>query len=250
MSSTDLWQHPPPGGITLTTEQVHVWRVPLEVPTGGLRGLQQLLSAEEVERAERFYFEADRRRWIVARGVLRALLGHYVESDPSQIQFGYNAYGKPALVGPARGTSVCFNLSHSGELAVYAFTLERQIGIDVEHMRANIDHQEMARRCFSPYERAVLQGLPLEEQREAFYRCWTRKEAYIKAMGRGLSMPLDQFDVSLAPGMPTALLTSREDPQAVNRWSLRELPPEADYVGAVAVEGTNWCLSCWRWPGS
>jgi 4'-phosphopantetheinyl transferase len=114
-------------------------------------------------------------------------------------------------------------------------------------MRANVNYQEMANRYFSPYECAILQALPAEAQQEAFYRCWTRKEAYIKARGKGLSIPLDQFDVSLAPGIPAALLASREDPQAVNHWSLQALAPGEGYVGAIAVDGTDWHLYCWQW---
>src|SRR5205823_1032898 len=159
----------------------------------------------------------------------------------------YNAYGKPALSSPESELGLNFNLSHSHHIALYAFTYSRNLGIDVEYMRSNVEYEQLAQHFFSPYENAILHAVPTDLKREAFFNCWTRKEAYIKARGEGLSIPLDVFDVSLRPGEPAALLDSREEAQEVARWSLYELAPGPDYAGAVAVEGHGLHLRCWQW---
>jgi 4'-phosphopantetheinyl transferase len=135
-----------------------------------------------------------------------------------------------------------FNLSHSGKIALYAFAYERKVGVDVEYVRGSLDNEELAAHYFSTYECSVLHSLPASLREEAFYTCWTRKEAYIKALGIGLSQPLDEFDVSLTPSEPAALLADRSDPEAPECWSLQTLAPEDRYVGALVVEG-----SCWQW---
>ena len=235
--------------VTLPENEVHVWRASLEAPSSLIYSLQRILSEEEVRRAKQFHFEKDRLRWIVAHGILRRLLGQYLDTDPHEVCFMTNAYGKPFIAGPSHGTRLHFNLSHSGDLALYAFTYDRHLGVDVEYMHANIDYEELAQHHFSTYECAALQLLPATVRQEAFFLCWSRKEAYIKARGEGLSIPLGQFDVSLTPGEPATLLGSREDPQATARWSLHALTPGPHYAGALVVEGTNWQLSRWQWLG-
>jgi 4'-phosphopantetheinyl transferase len=140
-----------------------------------------------------------------------------------------------------------FNLAHSHELALYAITRGREVGIDLERIRSNLVDEQIAERFFSPREVVVLRGLPTHRQREAFFNCWTRKEAYVKAKGQGLSIPLDQFDVSLAPGEPAALLSTQWHPQEASRWSLQKLNPGCGYVAALAVEGHDWQVKCWQW---
>ena len=148
---------------------------------------------------------------------------------------------------PLLPTPLQFNLSHSHNLALYAFTYTRQLGIDIEYKRPNIEYDALARVSFSPNAQATLHTIPNHLKHDAFYNCWTRKEAYIKARGKGISIPLDQFDVSLLPGEPAALLHSREDPQAATRWTLHELPPIPNYATALATEGHDWTLTCWQW---
>jgi 4'-phosphopantetheinyl transferase len=247
MRNSDHHWNIPSDNLTLTENEVHVWRASLEAPLDILYYLQHVLSPEEVDRARQFYFEKDRRYWTVAHGVLRMLLAHYLDIDPREIRFVTDNYGKPSIVYPSLGTRLHFNLSHSGSLALYAFTYDRHVGIDVEQMRANIDCEELAKYHFSPYECAVLKRLPAVVKEEAFFLCWSRKEAYIKARGKGLSIPLDQFDVALTPGEPAALIASREDPQATACWSLHALAPGTGYAGALVVEGTSCRLSCWQW---
>jgi 4'-phosphopantetheinyl transferase len=233
--------------LTLSNAEVHVWRAVLDPPALWIERLQRTLSADEVQRAARFHFARDRRRFIVARGALRDILGRYLGVPPSALEFRYSVYGKPDLAGVADGQRLCFNLSHSYEMALFAITCDRDVGVDIEHLDRAIACEEVAERFFSARERATLRALPADVQHRAFFNCWTRKEAYIKAHGEGLSLPLDQFDVSLAPGEPVALLATHGDPQETLRWSLQALTPGPGYVAALAVEGQGWQLSCWQW---
>jgi 4'-phosphopantetheinyl transferase len=173
-----------------------------------------------------------------------------LDVEPSQLRFRYNRYGKPALAGELAEDWLRFNLSHSHGLALYAFTENREIGVDLEFIRPELAGEEIARRFFSSAEAAELAALPSHLRTEAFFNCWTRKEAYIKARGKGLSLPLDQFDVSLAPGKPAALLRARGEPDESSRWSLTALAPAQGYVAALAVEGHAYQLRCWRWEGN
>src|SRR5438876_3935723 len=233
--------------VTLLNNEIHIWKVPLVASEQAYSEFQQILSPDGRARANRFYFEKDRRRWTIAHGVLRILLAHYLNTDTHNIQLVTNDYGKPALAPLLAGTDLQFNLSHSAELALFAFTYHRQIGVDVEYMRTDIECELLALSQFSPSEYATLQALPLSLRTEAFFLCWSRKESYIKAKGRGLSLPLDQFDVSLIPGKPAALLGSREEAQATTHWSLHALEPGDGYAGALTVEGFDGNIHCWQW---
>lgn len=241
--------YPPPKVLTLGSDEVHVWRASLDLPASRVRGLQQTLAADERARAERFYFQKDREHFIVARGVLRDILGRYLDMQPGQLRFCYSPNGKPALAREFGGDALRFNLSHSHGLALYAVNSGREIGVDIERIRHDLAKEQIAERFFSPHEVSVLHALPANMQKEAFFTCWTRKEAYIKATGKGLTFPLDIFDVSLVPGEPAALLSTKWDPQEASRWSLQELNPGPGYVAAIAVEGHHWRLKCWQWPG-
>ena len=212
--------------------------------------MAQTLSEKEVMRADRFYFERDRKHFIVGRGVLRAILGIYLGMEPDQLEFSYGAYGKPYLADGCGEREVRFNLSHSNELALYAFVRGREIGVDLEYIRDIPDIEQIAARFFSARENIVLHGLPAAQKQEAFFRCWTRKEAYIKAIGNGLTHPLDQFDVSLAPGEPARLLTVAGEPDKTKRWALRELAPAPGYQAALAVSGHDLRIQHWQWPDS
>ena len=231
----------------LERDEIHVWRTSLDLPASRMQTLQQTLTADEQARAGRFYFPRHRAHFIAARGVLRDILSRYLNREANQLCFCYNAYGKPSLVGDFDGGLLCFNVSHSHGLALYAVTHRRAVGIDVEHICSDFANEQIAERFFSPREVVALRALPSHLQTDAFFNCWTRKEAYIKAKGKGLSIPLHGFDVSLAPGEPAALLRTQWDSQEVTRWSLQELNPGSGYVGAVAVEARDWQLKCWQW---
>lgn len=247
-ASVVSWR-PPPKRPMLGSDEAHVWRAGLNRNRSYVQGLQQILSADEQARAERFYFEKDRAHFIVARGLLRVILSRYLDIEPSQLRFCYSPCGKPSLVATSDQRTLCFNVSHSCGLALYAVTRGRKIGIDLERIRTDFACEQIAERFFSSREKAMLRALSAKKvKHKAFFNCWTRKEAYIKARGEGLSLPLDQFDVSLAPGEPATLLNTRGDPLEASRWSLQELFPGPGYVAALAVEGHGWRLACWEWP--
>lgn len=233
-----------PAQVRAVREEVHVWRTSCRLSAGEILTLRRLLSVDELERAGRFHFARDRDHYTVARAVLRVILGRYTGLPPASLRFKYNSFGKPSLDGCEGG--VRFNLSHSGGLALYAVALGREVGVDVEQLKDEMDCGGVAEQFFSPSEVAALRSLPTEGQKRAFFDCWTRKEAYIKARGEGLSLPLDSFDVSLAPDEPAALLCTRDDACEAARWTLRELSPGPGYAAALAVEGRDWRLRCWR----
>jgi 4'-phosphopantetheinyl transferase len=208
--------------------------------------LLHLLSHDEQARANRFYLERDRRRFIVARGALRTILGRYLGVEPGQLRFRYESHGKPFLSDDLGAGELRFNLAHSNELALYAFTCGREIGIDVEYIHPVPDVEQIAARFFSVNENAALRMLPESQRLEAFFDCWTRKEAYIKALGEGLTQPLDQFQVSLIPGERAQLLSVNDVPEKVMRWSMATLSPAPGYVGALAVKGADCNIEYWQ----
>jgi 4'-phosphopantetheinyl transferase len=240
--------HSPPETLGLGGDEVHVWRATLDQTPSQIQSFFHNLAADERARAGRFHFDRDRVCFIVARGVLRAILGGYMNRAPESLSFCYASHGKPALAEEFAGDTIRFNLSHSHGNALYAIARGREVGIDLERIRDTLAVGEIAQRFFSRREVAMLRMLPTELQHEAFFRCWTRKEAYIKARGEGLSLPLDKFDVSLAPGEPAAILGTQRDPSEVFRWSLQDLTPAPGYAAALAAEGQGWCLACWQWP--
>jgi 4'-phosphopantetheinyl transferase len=247
MPITDQDWLSPPSSLFLPPGEVHAWRAYLDQPAALREHLRSTLLADEQAKAARFYFAKDRDHYIVARGILRILLSGYMKCEPRSLRFSYNAYGKPSLGMDGIEQAVRFNLSHSRGLGLYAFSLDHEVGIDVEYMKPDIEVERLARHSFSPNERAVLHSLSPEERLQGFYNAWTRKEAYIKARGRGLSLALDSFDVSLRPGESAALLQSREDAREPARWRFVALQPGEDYAGALAVEGQDWCLHCFQW---
>jgi 4'-phosphopantetheinyl transferase len=238
----------PPETLVLGSDEVHVWRATLNQPASQIQSFRHSLAADERARAERFHFERDRKHFIAARGVLRAILGRYLKRAPECLSFCYSSYGKPALAGESGGDAIRFNVSHSHGIALYAVTRGREVGVDLEHIRSDLAVAEIAERFFSQPEVAMLRALPTEAQREAFFRCWTRKEACLKARGEGLSLPLDQVDVSLVPGEPDTAPGTQPDSSEASRWSFQELAPAPGYAAALAVEGRGWRLACWQWP--
>lgn len=229
-----------PSELTLKEGEVHIWRAPLRLDAVVLDRVRSSLSADEGSRANRFVFAGDRDSFVAARGILRELLGSYTGTAPTELKFDYGPQGKPAL-GPDC-PPIRFNLSHSHGLAVYAFVRERQLGIDLELIRPEFAGDEIAERYFSPAELAELRALPREARAEGFFLCWTRKEAYVKARGEGLQIPLTSFDVSLTPGKEEELRS--EDAPC---WQLHSFEPGAQYVGALVVEGRGLHLHYWDW---
>jgi 4'-phosphopantetheinyl transferase len=210
--------------------------------------MHELLSADERRRARSFHFEKDRSRYVVARGYLRVILSRYLNAEPNSLRLRNNSYGKPTLVGSGHEERLHFNLSHSGSLALYAITQRRRVGIDVERIRDDLSHEEVAKRFFSPTERAMLHSLPVESRTKAFFDCWTRKEAYVKGRGEGLTLPLEQFSVSIDPTQPIGLIENRVHPADVSLWSLEGIDPGPGYAAAIAVEGHDWSIACFDMP--
>jgi len=236
------------GGYALPQDEVHVWRIGLDWQPQDVGKLKQVLAPDEREKADRFYFEIDHRRHVVGRGVARLLLGRCLGVDAHEVQFEYSALGKPRLAAGGAAAPLQFNVSHSGDLVLVALTLGRTVGVDVERMRPDMEHEQIAAHFFSPAECAALMALNPGLRCDGFFTCWTRKEAYIKATGDGLSLPLDQFEVSIVPGEPARLLATRPDPAEAARWTLRDLDVGSAYKAAVAVEGSGWRLKVWDWP--
>jgi len=212
---------------------VHVWTIPLDRTNA--RGLRDVLSESERSRADRFMRAEHTHRFVIAHGSKRRILAVYAEQRPEQLRFVEGPHGKPALDGSVSGVE--FNLSHSGDLALIAIARGYPVGVDVERRDPTLEHLDLAERFFSPAERAALQALSPDEEAvtTGFFACWSRKEAYLKATGYGISRGLHHFDVTLVPGIPARLIADRLDPQAVTRWELADLPMFSGYSAALVT---------------
>lgn len=229
------WENAP-DRVSLGENEVHIWRTSLLKTAGEYRQLQTFLDENELIHVQSFFSTEKRWQWIAARGTLRFLLGMYLGTAPTQLTFCYNVHGKPHLSGEWQQEQVCFNLSHSSGLALYAFVRKRQIGLDIEYIRSSVRHMRLAQRKFTPGEYETLQRLSPTEQQGAFFTCWTRKEAYLKARGAGIAYGLRSFEVSLKPGEPAILRKNHLDPFECQRWSIRDIVPYEGYVGTLIVE--------------
>jgi len=233
-----------PDCLRITEREVHVWRADLSADKNAQERLLAFLSEEEKARAERFFFNRDRQYWATCRGILREILGWYLDQHPGSLEFVREPGGKPRLGEVHQGgvPPIKFNVSHSNGLALVAVTLAQEVGIDVENVRAEIATAEIAERYFSLEEQAEFRSLPRELQTEAFFLCWTRKEAFVKARGQGLQTPLDSFTVSLTPGRPAVL----HGTDAL-RWHILSFHPAAQTVAAVVTEGRKAEHHFWEW---
>ena len=227
----------PPNVFDLPRGVVHVWRGSLARSQAERDVLWRFLSPDERARAERFHFEVHRHHFIVGRGLLRWLNGRYLSIAPQDIQFRYGAYDKPTLVTEL---ALQFNVSHSHEGLVIAFCWETAVGVDIEYINRKLDDMDnIARRFFSAAESAAYLSAADSEKPDTFFNCWTRKEAFIKAVGQGLSFPLDEFEVSLLPAEPARLLNVRGSEQEAARWSMKSFDPFPGYRAALIVESQN-----------
>lgn len=236
-----------PKNINLSSNDIHIWCADLDLPNLRVEELARILSADELARANKFHFDEHRKRFIVRRGILRTLLGSYLDIEPNQLQFDYNSRGKPALKKSCGGDNLRFNLSDSQGMALYAVTRDRDLGVDLEHIRPMKDAEQLVKRFFSNREYAEFSQLDRDRQEVTFFTCWTRKEAYIKAIGEGLSLPLDRFEISISPEEPAKLLSIQGDAQLAEGWLLQDLKPASGYAAALAVAGFGFNISCWQW---
>jgi 4'-phosphopantetheinyl transferase len=218
---------------TLSTGEVHVWRVELDM-TG--RSWPPLLSEDERTKAERFHFARHQRRYILSRAALRILLGRYLACPPRDIDFNYNSHGKPRLAGLHQ--RIKFNVSHTNDIMLATFVLDSEIGIDIESINHDIDCMALGRRCFSTLENQIMQSLPEHEHVDAFFRVWCRKEAYIKARGEGMSHPLQRFSVSMDKH-PPRLLEHLDDGRETDRWTFIDLEVAENCRAALVVESPS-----------
>jgi 4'-phosphopantetheinyl transferase len=234
-------------GDELGANEAHVWRASLDQPADMIAKLAPFLSQDEYQRAMRRYRPVDRDRFIVGRGILRKIISAYLALQPGQLRFTYNEYGRPAVSDDQNDCALNFNLAHSAELVLYAVTRGRVVGIDIEYIHDDFATLEIAEHFFSKDEVAALKSLPADQRTIGFFNCWSRKEAFIKAKGMGVSYPLDRFTVSLAPGEPPALLKVDDDKREVARWKMYELKPGADYAAALIAAGAPITLKQRHW---
>lgn len=224
--------------------QMHVWQGHLDIGPEEQKKYMGVLSKDEKEKASKFRFSKDRIAYIASRGMLRVLSGHYLNCPPEDIIFEYEAHGKP---GYAHKTSLKFNVSHSGNMVIIGFLFDQVMGIDIEIIKDDFDVLDIGRNFFSKKEIAALNAIPKAMQHIAFYRCWTRKEAFIKAMGDGLSFPLDLFALSIDSDTTTSLLETSWDPKEKDQWELYSYIPADQYRAAIAIRGKINSLMINQW---
>jgi 4'-phosphopantetheinyl transferase len=245
----DAWRRAPAAPPALAAGEVHVWRAPLEPPAHLLQRLEATLAGDERARAARFRMPVHRGRYVAGRGILRVLLGAYLGLRPEELRFAYTPHDKPYLPDQEHTGGLRFNLSNAEDLALVAFARGRRLGVDLENLKPMPDALSIATRFFSAPENQAFATVPEAERERAFFTCWTRKEAFVKAVGEGLSMPLDRFDVTLLPHEPARLLATRPDPAEAARWSLHHLDPGPGWIGALMVEGEECQPLCRDWSG-
>ncbi len=241
------WQ-PPPTFPPLAPGEIHVWRIPLQCTNPVCSEEAALLSADELRRAERFLMDRHRVRFVAGRARLRVLLAWYLGLRPRELEFRYEAFGKPGLVPRQNVLGLQFNFSNSHTLGLLAVSPRRDpLGADVEQIRELHDLTGLAKRFFDPSESEALFHLADGPQRAAFFRLWTRKEAFLKAVGKGLTFPLNEVVVSLGESAPPRIVTIQGDAEAAAAWHLFHLIPDSGYIAAVAHQGETGALSCWSW---
>jgi 4'-phosphopantetheinyl transferase len=240
MKAEQEWR-PAPEQLELQDGVVHIWRVDLMRSFADFEQLRTLLSAPEQTRLAKFHFSRDQQRFGIARASLRKILASYFAADPKSLEIATTQFGKPYLSQPEYA-SLSFNVSHSGDLALVGVTLNRAIGVDLEEISRTIQPMQIATQFFSAQEQAALLKYRGDAQRQAFFRCWTRKEAYSKATGRGLQISLNQFSVSI-DAEPEVTLEHHE-PQE-QQWTVYGIEPQRGYVGALAVEGALQSIHYW-----
>lgn len=245
MTSAILFD-PPPRSLEALNGDVHVFCVTLDQPSARLEQLAGTLSNDEHARSARFNFKQDRNRFIAGRGLLREILGRLLRADPARLTFAYGSRGKPRLASPVNGRMLQFNLAHSDSLAVCAVSASYELGIDIERIRPIREAEDIAARFFSARENAEWRSLPDERRAEAFFTCWTRKEAWLKAIGAGISEILNQGEVPPSSDEPGSPFKSEMVSSASSSLRLYSLKPASLYRAAVATESQG-VPYCWKW---
>jgi 4'-phosphopantetheinyl transferase len=234
----------------LGQDEVHVRIASLDCPQSDTKYFDNILAEDEINRANRFHFKKDRERFVAGRGLLRMILSPYVGLPPGEIIFTYGSRGKPGLARQEGRRSIEFNLAHSGGTAIYAITRDRAVGVDIEAFQPDFPTEDLARKFFSLAELAALRSLPKDMQSGAFFKCWTRKEAFIKALGDGLSCPLSDFDVSLTPGEPARLLHVKWASEEASRWCMENIDCIAGCAAAIVFSGPQCRMHVSQWDSN
>jgi 4'-phosphopantetheinyl transferase len=232
----------------LGQQDVHVRIASLDRPHSEQSYFESLLAEDEIDRANRFHFHKDRERFVAGRGMLRVILSSYVGVPPGEIIFTYGSRGKPGLQPQVGLSGIEFNLAHSHGMAIYAITQDRSVGVDIESIQGNFPIEDIAKNFFSVAEISALQALPNTLRTEAFFKCWTRKEAFIKALGDGLSCPLSEFDVSLAPSEPARLLRVGWAPEEASHWWMENIDAVPGFSAAIVLSGPRCRMDVSQWP--
>jgi 4'-phosphopantetheinyl transferase len=225
----------------LPKQEIHLWHCRFDANTDSMDAFKGILSEDEKKKAAKFKFDIHREQSIISRGILRMLLGKYLKKHPHDLEFGYTEYDKPFLKSPS---SLQFNVSHSGNQAAFAFVQDVEIGVDIEKIKSDFDVMDIAQHFFSSYEIQSLQALPEKDRVAGFYRCWTRKESFIKAKGSGLSFPLTSFTVSLNVEYAEILITEW-DLRENDEWKLFSFRPFKGYIGALSVRSDVKTVKYW-----
>jgi 4'-phosphopantetheinyl transferase len=240
----------PGDNYVLPEGEVHVWRARIDGASESLAKLRQTLSIAECERAGKFYFMPDRTRYVIGRGLCRILLGRCLGIPAERLSFEYGPTGKPKLAKDLQQSRLCFNVAHSGDFVLVALAYRYELGVDIELIQTGVEVDAIAQQFFSANERARLStNVPADRKHDAFFTCWTRKEAYLKACGDGLSLPLDSFDVTFLPGEAPRLIETRQDPAEASLWTLQDLDVDPGYKAALACESATPQLRTWDWRG-
>jgi 4'-phosphopantetheinyl transferase len=248
MDDIDILWPSPPAGFSLDWNSAHVWAFSLELSSAEMGDLAALLAPEERRRAESFRFDRDRNWYIAGRGTVRTILGVYLRALPATIALNYGSHGKPLLDGRFARSGLQFNLAHCENLALLAVTRGRIVGVDLERIRVMKDAQEMSACFCSPREKAEFLSLPPDERDAAFFRLWTRKEAWLKATGQGIGQSLDKVEVSFREDEPANFLHLPEEAGTpALGWTLQELTPAPGFVAALAMPGKPAEILSWQW---
>jgi len=236
----------PPADLKLDSKFIDVWHTPLNLSQRDIDNYAGLLSTDEMERAKHFKVKRKYREYIISRGLLRKILGIVLDSDPQDFEIRYAEHDKPFITDTWNEKSICFNVSHSHQQTVIALSLERTLGIDIEHIRSNVEFKKLVNRFFSKKESSELDSYTDSGIAKAFFACWTRKEAYVKAMGDGISFGLSEFSVSVNPYDTDVSLTTHWDENEANNWSVKNLATESDYIAALATNGGEFVTRYWK----
>jgi 4'-phosphopantetheinyl transferase len=239
--------NPAPDALRLDTGDVHVWRVPLELPQALLGWAHSVLDDVERARAARFRFGRDRVRFVAGRALQREILARYLRVEPDAVRYRTTSFGKLQIAGPATAMNLQFNFSNSAGLGLLAIAAGRLVGVDIEQCRPVPDTMQLAADWFSAADCAALDAATPARREVIFLSCWTRAEAYMKAVGRGLSLPADDCHAGCAPRDTALLLDDRSRRSAALRWKTKTLAPAQEYVGALAAEGDDWTHQQFEW---